>query len=127
MRNVGVALLAASLLAGAPAEAGDRQTGVASWYGGRHHGRLTASGQRFDKNAATVAHPTLPLLTIVRIRNLATGAVATAEVTDRGPYVRGRIIDVSEGLARRLDMRRSGTAPVEVRVLRRPHPRLRHG
>jgi rare lipoprotein A len=66
---------------------------------------------------ATVAHRTLPLGTVVEVRNLANGRTAQAEVTDRGPYARGRVLDVSKGVAQRLDMLHPGTAPVEIRVL----------
>jgi rare lipoprotein A len=92
-----------------PAEA--RQRGTASWYG--------------NAGAATVAHRSLPLGTVVDVRNLRNGRTARATVTTRGPYAKGRILDVSRGVARRLDMEKQGTAPVEVSVVRRPprHPR----
>ena len=76
-----------------------------------------ANQQPFQMMQATVAHRTLPLGTMVEVRNLENGRTAQAEVTDRGPYARGRVLDVSKGLARRLDMLHAGTAPVEIRVL----------
>lgn len=95
------------------------QRGEASWYGEFHQGKPMANQRPFRMMQATVAHRTLPLGTVVEVRNLKNGRTVRAEVTDRGPYARGRVLDVSKGLARRLDMVHSGTAPVEVRVLRR--------
>ena len=92
--------------------------GKASWYGGRFHGRRTASGERFNRHASTLASRGLPFRTRVRITNLHNGRTAVGRVNDRGPFVRGRVIDVSEALARRLGMRRRGTARVRVEVLR---------
>lgn len=114
MRRRGLFLAAACLLAG-PAVASER--GTASWYGGAHHGRRMANGKRFNQNAATVAHRRLPLGSKVEVCNLRNGRCATAQVTDRGPYTKGRVLDVSRGLARRLDMLRTGTAPVEITML----------
>jgi rare lipoprotein A len=93
------------------------QRGQASWYGRFHEGRLMANQRPFRMMDATVAHRTLPLGTMVEVRNLTNGRVAEAEVTDRGPYVRGRVLDVSKGVAEQLDMVQPGTAPVEIRVL----------
>ena len=95
------------------------QRGEASWYGEFHQGKPMANQRPFRMMRATVAHRTLPLGTLVEVRNLENGRRARAEVTDRGPYARGRVLDVSKGVARRLDMVRPGTAPVEIRVLRR--------
>lgn len=94
------------------------QEGRASWYGPGFVGRLTANGERYDQNAATCAHRRLKMGTLVRVTNLANGKVATCRVNDRGPYVGGRIIDVSKRIASRLGMLRSGVAPVRVDVLR---------
>jgi len=93
------------------------QVGTASWYGPGFHGRRTSSGERFDMNAATAAHRTLPLGTRVRVTNLRNGRSAIVRINDRGPFVRGRIIDVSRGVARRLGFHRSGTVPVKIEVL----------
>lgn len=95
------------------------QRGEASWYGEFHQGKPMANQRPFRMMQPTVAHRTLPLGTVVEVRNLRNGRKVRAEVTDRGPYARGRVLDVSKGLARRLDMLHSGTAPVEIRVLRR--------
>lgn len=91
--------------------------GQASWYGDWHHGRKTASGRVFDMWSDTAAHKTLPLGTRVLILNLATGRTATATIWDRGPYVRGRILDVSRGLARKLGGETAGVFPVRITVL----------
>jgi rare lipoprotein A len=96
------------------APTGKGQVGLASWYGGSLHGRRTASGERFDQDALTAAHRTLPLGTRVRVTNLENGRSVIVTVTDRGPFVRGRVIDLSRGAARRLGILRTGTARVRV-------------
>lgn len=101
-------------------EAGPTQRGVASYYGPGFHGRRTASGERFDRNAPTAAHRTLPLGTVARVTNVETGRSETVTINDRGPHVRGRVVDVSEGVARRLGMREQGTAEVEVTPIALP-------
>ena len=106
------------------------QTGVASWYGGSFHGRRTASGEIFDSHQLTVAHPTLPLGSVVEITNLENGRSAVARINDRGPFVRPRIIDCSHAVANALGFVADGLANVRVRVLDslRPHrvePRTR--
>lgn len=90
---------------------------MASYYGARFHGRRTAFGERFNRWGLTLASRGLPFGTRVRIRNLENGRTALARVNDRGPYVRGRIADLSEGVARQLKMRRAGLARVEITVL----------
>jgi rare lipoprotein A len=74
--------------------------GIASWYGLEFHGRRTASGERFDMNALTAAHPTLPFGTRVRVLNPRNGRSIEVRINDRGPHVRGRIIDLSHAAAR---------------------------
>lgn len=96
------------------------ERGKAAWYGGRFHGRKTASGEPFDKNALTAAHKTLPFDTMVRVRNLENGKTVIVRITDRGPYGKGRIIDMSEAAAKKLDMIERGVVKVEVEVLSRP-------
>lgn len=91
---------------------------TASWYGVRHHGRLTASGERFDRNALTAAHRTLPLGTLLRVVNPATGAAVLVRINDRGPYIRGRDLDLSQAAARRLGFERRGVALVDTAVVR---------
>ena len=96
---------------------GFRQRGVASYYAEAFHGRTTANGETFDMNAMTCAHLTLPFGTILRVTNLDNDRSATVRVNDRGPYVEGRIIDLSKGAARSLDMIESGTANVLIEVI----------
>lgn len=93
------------------------ETGVASWYGPNFHGRYTANGEIFDQNDVTAAHRTLPLPSIVRVTNLQNGRSLVIRVNDRGPYVHGRIIDLSRRSAQLLGFEGSGTAMVRVQVL----------
>lgn len=95
------------------------QDGYATWYGGELHGGPTASGERFNKNAMTAAHRTLPLQTRVRVINKKNGRSVVLRINDRGPYgKRSRIIDVSEAAARQLDMIDAGVVPVRVEVIK---------
>jgi len=94
--------------------AGEVQTGRASYYAHYFAGRRMANGRRFDPRRPTVAHRTLPFGTVVQVTNLDNGLSETAVVEDRGPFIRGRIVDLSRVLAERLDMIRQGTARVEV-------------
>lgn len=110
-----------------PAEQpGYDETGMASWYGAQFDGRPTASGERFDMNALTAAHKTLPLPGLVEVTNLANGRRIVARVNDRGPFVDGRIIDLSRGSAEALGMLSAGVGEVRVRYLGRA-PRLGGG
>lgn len=93
-------------------------SGTASWYGGIFHGRKTANGEIFDKNAMTAAHRNLPFGTIVLVRNLANGKEALVRINDRGPFVKDRIIDLSEAAGRALDMLRTGTAEVVLYLMK---------
>lgn len=93
------------------------QTGTASWYGGKFHGRPTASGEIFNKWDRTAAHRTLPLGTRVLVAHRRTGRRVRVRINDRGPFVKGRIIDLARGAAARLNMVRDGTAPVRLYVL----------
>lgn len=93
-------------------------SGLATWYGGkRWHGRLTASGEIFDQFKLTAAHKRLPFGTWVRVKNLRNGRTVTVRITDRGPYGKGRIIDLSRAGAKRLGMLVAGVVPVKVTVL----------
>lgn len=94
-----------------------KQRGIASWYGGKFHGRLTASGEVYDKQALTAAHPTLPLPSYVRVRHIRTGREVIVRVNDRGPYHGHRIIDLSRAAADALGVQGSGTAEVEIERL----------
>jgi rare lipoprotein A len=90
------------------------ETGVASWYGEDFHGKQTANGEMYNMQALTAAHRTLPLPTIVRVTNLENGRSIRLRVNDRGPYARGRIIDLSKRAADLLGFQRNGTARVRV-------------
>jgi rare lipoprotein A len=88
--------------------------GLASWYGSAFHGRKTANGEIYDVGELTAAHPTLPLPSYVRVTNLSNDRSVVVRVNDRGPFSRGRIIDVSSTVAEMLDFKRAGTAKVKV-------------
>ena len=96
---------------------GFSQQGIASWYGKAFHGRKTSSGEIYDMYAMTAAHKTLPLGTWVRVEHLETGRQAKVRINDRGPFVQGRIIDLSYTAAHALGMVGSGTAGVKVTAL----------
>ncbi|MFO7748738.1 MAG: septal ring lytic transglycosylase RlpA family protein [Desulfobacteraceae bacterium] len=98
---------------------GFSQKGIASWYGKKFHGRKTANGETYNMYAMTAAHKTLPLGTWVRVHNLSNNKKAVVRVNDRGPFVRGRIIDLSYTAARKLDVAGPGTAPVKIYALGR--------
>jgi rare lipoprotein A len=93
------------------------QTGYASWYGKSHQGRRTTSGEAFDMNKLTAAHPALPMGTRLRVTNLRNGRSVTVRVNDRGPFVDGRIVDLSYAAARKIDALGDGVVPVRVQVL----------
>jgi rare lipoprotein A len=93
------------------------QEGKASWYGREQHGKLTANGERFNMHALTAAHRTLRMNTQVRVTNLRNGRSVVVRINDRGPYGRGRIIDVSQAAALQLDMIGSGVVPARVEVM----------
>jgi rare lipoprotein A len=95
------------------------ETGVASWYGPNFHGGHTANGEIFDENALTAAHRTLPMPVNVRVTNLDNGKSIIVRVNDRGPYAKGRIIDVSKGAAKLLGFLAQGTAKVRVTYVAR--------
>lgn len=98
------------------------ETGTASWYGAPYHNRRGSNGEIYDMNAMTAAHLTLPLGSIVRITNLKTNSSTLVRITDRGPFVPGRIVDLSLAAAKALDLYISGTAQVRLEVLRSPVP-----
>jgi rare lipoprotein A len=99
---------------------GFAQEGIASWYGRQFHGRKTSSGETYDMYAMTAAHKTLPLGTYVRVRNLRNGKTLDLRINDRGPFARGRIIDLSYAAAKTLGVVGPGTAPVKVTALGAP-------
>lgn len=92
-------------------------SGLASWYGGKFHGRKTANGERFNQNALTAAHKTLPFGTRVRVTNVNNGRSVVVRINDRGPYVRGRVIDLSRAAASRIGV--SGVSRVRLTVVGR--------
>lgn len=92
-----------------------QEVGIASWYGPRFHGKRTASGERFDTNALTAAHKTLPFGTRVRVKSVADGKEVVVRINDRGPFIAGRIIDLSRAAAQALGMR--GIKRVELERL----------
>ncbi|CAI8706072.1 septal ring lytic transglycosylase RlpA family protein [Pseudomonas serboccidentalis] len=93
------------------------QTGVASYYGAKHHGKRTASGEAFNQNSLTAAHRQLPFGTRVKVTNLKNEKSCIVRINDRGPHTRGRLIDVSREAAERLGMLSSGTARVRIQAL----------
>ena len=92
------------------------ERGHASWYGSHFHGRRTASGENYNKYALTAAHKTLPFGTIVRVRSLALGQEVDVRINDRGPFVKGRVIDVSQAAAEALGLMSNGVAQVSLKV-----------
>lgn len=109
---------------------GETQTGLASWYGDPYHGRPTASGEIYNKNKFTAAHRTWPFQTWVRVTNLENNRFTTVRINDRGPFIEGRIIDLSQMAASALDMLGAGTALVRLDVIQKPagepSPRARY-
>jgi rare lipoprotein A len=94
-----------------------KREGLASWYGPKFHGRLTANGEIYDQEDLTAAHQTLPLPSVVRVTNLENGRSLILRVNDRGPFVKGRIIDVSRKAAKLLKFHHQGTTKVRVEIL----------
>lgn len=109
---------ASSLDRGAPQHGRFLQTGVASYYGDGFHGKKTANGETFNKNALTAAHRTLPFDTRVRVTNLTNGKKVTVRINDRGPYADGRIIDLSEKAGKKIGLGATGTATVRLEIVR---------
>jgi rare lipoprotein A len=101
----------------APAPAGYTEEGNASWYGYPFHGRRASNGEIYDMNQLTAAHRTLPFDTMVRVTNLNNGKSTTVRITDRGPFVENRIIDLSKAAAREIDCIGPGVVPVRLEVL----------
>jgi len=96
------------------------QIGIASWYGIEEHGSPTATGERFSRYAFTAAHKSLPMGTIVRVTNLENGKDVIVKINDRGPFVEGRLIDLSHAAATSIGMLRNGTANVKIDVVTAP-------
>ncbi|MBO9667438.1 MAG: septal ring lytic transglycosylase RlpA family protein [Bdellovibrio sp.] len=104
-----------------PLKVGSSRTGKASWYGADHHGQKTASGEIFDMKEMTAAHRTLPMDSKVRVTNLSNGKSVVVRINDRGPFSKGRLIDVSESAARELGMLKKGVVNVRIEVLELGH------
>jgi peptidoglycan lytic transglycosylase len=98
------------------------ETGVASWYGAPYHNRRGSNGEIYNMYAMTAAHRTLPLGSVVRVTNPANGAFVLVRITDRGPFIAGRVIDLSQTAAKQIGLIQKGTAPVRVEVLKTPTP-----
>lgn len=115
------ALIALLLLVGIDAQArvsqGHTQDGMASYYHDRFHGRKTASGAAYNKNALSAAHKSLPLGTEVRVTDTRSGKSVIVKINDRGPFVKGRVIDLSRAAARQIGLTKKGLAKVKVEVL----------
>lgn len=99
------------------------QRGIASWYGTKFHGRKTSSGETYNMHAMTAAHKTLPLPVYVHVKNLDNGRSAVVRVNDRGPFIHGRIIDLSYAAAKKLGVNGPGTANVEISVVKQGQSR----
>src|SRR6202022_2697208 len=93
------------------------ETGRASWYGPPYHNRRGSNGEVYNMHARTAAHRTLPLGSIVRVTNLKTGHTAIVRITDRGPFIPGRVLDLSLAAARKLDVYQPGVAEVKMEVM----------
>ncbi len=96
---------------------GDTMSGIASWYGPNFHGKATSNGERYNMNAMTAAHKTWPMDTMVRVQNLDNGRSCVVRINDRGPFVKGRVIDCSYAAGKKLGLDRTGTARVKLTVL----------
>jgi len=101
-------------------EIGFKQTGIASYYGHKFHGKKTSSGEVFNMWAMTAAHKSIPLNAKVRVTNLLNGKSVVVRINDHGPHARGRIIDLSRAAAERLGIVRDGSAKVELRIVNGP-------
>lgn len=98
------------------------EVGLASWYGPPYHNRRAANGEIYDQNAMTAAHRTLPMGTVVRVTNLQTGKSAIVKITDRGPFVHGRVIDLSLAAAKETGLYRLGVAKVKIEIFAEQRP-----
>jgi rare lipoprotein A len=103
-----------------PARIGSQETGIASWYGEPYHGRKTASGETYNMHGFTAAHRKLPFHTWLKVRNLTNQQEVVVRINDRGPFVKGRIIDLSRRAAQEIQMIGPGTAKVRITVIKPP-------
>lgn len=104
-----------------PARIGETQTGIASWYGVPYHGRRSANGEIYDMEKLTAAHRTLPFDTWVEVTNLSNNKRVDVRIIDRGPFVNGRIIDLSLAAAREIDLVAVGIVRVRIKVIKKPN------
>jgi rare lipoprotein A len=102
---------------------GNVQKGIASWYGSDFHGKLTSNKEIYNMHALTAAHKTLPFGVYVRVTNLNNGKSVVVRINDRGPFIKGRIIDLSYAGAKKLGLDISGVAPVKIKVLKKYSPK----
>ena len=98
------------------------ETGLASWYGPPYHNRRGSNGEVYNMHAMTAAHRTFPLGSVVRVTNVKTGSTTLVRITDRGPFIPGRILDLSLAAARKLDVWQPGVAEVKVELMQSPSP-----
>jgi rare lipoprotein A len=103
-----------------PARVGETQTGIASWYGVPYNGRLSANGEIYDMEKLTAAHRSLPFDTWVEVTNLSNNKRVDVRITDHGPFVNGRIIDLSLAAAREIDLVTAGIVRVRIKVIKKP-------
>jgi len=103
------------------------ETGLASWYGPPYHNRRASNGEIYNMNALTAAHRTVPLGSICRVTNVKTGHSTLVRITDRGPFIKGRVLDLSLAAAKKVDVWKAGLARVKVEVLTSPSPPLESG
>ncbi len=118
--SAGCARRSSAKLPSPPAKIGSTESGIASWYGAPYDGRPSASGEIFDMRKMTAAHRSLPFQTWVEVTNLSNGKQVDVRIIDRGPFVRGRVIDLSLAAARELDMLAAGTTRVRLKVIKPP-------
>ena len=100
-----------------PSAEGYSEKGIASWYGGKFHGKKTSNGETYNKYSMTAAHKTLPMNTMLLVKNLENGKKTVVRINDRGPFVRGRIVDLSYKAAKTLGIVKNGTARVQAIAL----------
>ena len=98
----------------------NNETGMASWYGNKFLGRKTASGERFTSNKFTAAHKNLPMGTVVKVTNLGTDSEVIVRINDRGPYIKGRILDLSPAAAKLIGLTNTGVAKVKMEIISYP-------
>lgn len=115
------ALLICSIISGSMAQSlGDKEKGGASFYADRFEGRITANGEKFRHSKFTAAHKTLPFGTIVKVTNLTNNNSVEVRINDRGPFVKGRVIDLSKAAAGKLDFIKQGVTEVELEIIKLP-------